>query len=278
MEDNNIEIILIGQTGVGKSSLGNFLFGKKVFEISDEPYWRKKNIELKNINGLVIIDTPGINNSYEYNNNNEIENIAKYIKNMKRLRAILFLINSTDKRLTNDLQNSIKMLCKAFIDDPRIFENMAFVITKFYERKKEKKIIKENSVRLVDNIKNIIDNFYGKYNDQYSFKSFFVDSDLEEPDDDSLIEKEKIIIWAKELPFINTPLIRDKDIKFKRIYEDKVVESSTSEDYNYKYLKRYFYVITRGIDINDKEVIIEPKRLINTEINRIPKNNGCSII
>jgi hypothetical protein len=93
-----------------------------------------------------------------------------------------------------------------------------------------------------------------------------------------LIEKEKIIIWAKELPFINTPLIRDKDIKFKRIYEDKVVESSTSEDYNYQYLKRYFYVIKRGIDINDKEVIIEPKRLINTEINRIPKNNGCSII
>ena len=207
MEDNNIEIILIGQTGVGKSSLGNFLLGKKVFEISDEPYWKKKkkNIELKNINGLVIIDTPGIDNSYEYNNNNEIENIAKYIKNMKRLRAILFLINSQDKRLTNDLQNSIKMLCNAF-DDSRIFENMAFVFIKFYGKEKEKKIIKENSVRLVDNIKNIIANFYGKYNDQYSFKSFFVDSDLDEPDDDSLIEKDKIIEWAKELPFINTKL------------------------------------------------------------------------
>ena len=44
MEDNNIEIILIGETGVGKSSLGNFLFGKKVFEISDEPYWGKKTL------------------------------------------------------------------------------------------------------------------------------------------------------------------------------------------------------------------------------------------
>ena len=93
-----------------------------------------------------------------------------------------------------------------------------------------------------------------------------------------MIEKDKIIEWAKELPFINTKLIRDKDLEFKRIYEEHEVESSTSEDYNYKYLKRYFYVITRGIDINDKEVIIEPKRLINTEINRIPKNNGCSII
>ena len=270
MEDNNIEIILIGETGVGKSSLGNFLFGKKVFEISDKPYLGKKNIELKNINDLTIIDTPGIHNIY----NNEIENIAKYIKNMKRLRAILFLINSQDKRLTDDLQNSIKMLCNAFIDDPRIFKNMAFVFTKFYGKKKEK----ENSVRLVDNIKNIIDNFYGKYNDQYSFKSFFVDSDLDEPDDDSLIEKEEIIYWAKKLPILNTMLIKYENLRFKRIYENHDVESSTSEDYNYKYLKRYFYVIKRGIDINDKEVIIEPKRLINTEINRIPKNNGCSII
>ena len=193
---------------------------------------------------------------------------------MKRLKAILFVVNGQEVHF--HLENTIKMLCSAFIDYPLIFENMAFVFTRCYGRKNKSRIIK-NSVFFFDYIKNIIDNFYGKYNDQYSFKSFFVDSDLDEPDDDSLIEKEKIIIWAKELPFINTPLIRDKDIKFKRIYEDKVVESSTSEDYNYKYLKRYFYVITRGIDINDYSVIIE-KRLINTEINRIPKNNGCSII
>ena len=92
-----------------------------------------------------------------------------------------------------------------------------------------------------------------------------------------MIEKEKIINWVKELPFINTQ-IRDKDIKFKRIYEEHTIESSTSEDYNYKYFKRYLYVITRGIDINDNSVIIKPKRLINTETNRIQKNNGCSII
>ena len=217
MEDNNIEIILIGETWVGKSSLWNFLFGKKVFEISDKAYSGTENIELKNINGLVLNDTPGINNSYECNNNNEIENIAKYIKNMKRLRAILFLINSQDKRLTDDLRNSIKMLCNAF-DDLRIVENMAFVFTRCYGRESQKKIIKENSVILVDKIKNIIANFYGKYNDQYSFKSFFVDSDLDDPDDDSLIEKEKIINWVKELPILNTMLIKYENPRFKRIY------------------------------------------------------------
>ena len=65
MEDNNIEIILIGESGVGKSSLGNFLFGKKVFEIYAKSFSLIENIELKNINGLTIIDTPGINDLYD---------------------------------------------------------------------------------------------------------------------------------------------------------------------------------------------------------------------
>ena len=114
MADNNVEIILIGETGVDKSSLGNFILGKKVFETSDNPYCEVQNIELKNINCLTMIDTPGINDFYDYYNNNGIENIVKYIKNMKRVTVILFLLNSISTRLTNDLQNTIKMLCKAF--------------------------------------------------------------------------------------------------------------------------------------------------------------------
>ena len=60
----------------------------------------------------------------------------------------------------------------------------------FTEKKKKSKIFKENSVNLVELIKNIIDNFDGKYNDKYSFKSFFIDSNLEDP--------ERIIEWEKE--------------------------------------------------------------------------------
>ena len=90
MADNNVEIILIGETGVDKSSLGNFILDKKVFEISDNPYCEVQNIELKNINCLTMIDTPGINDFYDYYNNNGIENIVKYIKNMKRVTVILF--------------------------------------------------------------------------------------------------------------------------------------------------------------------------------------------
>ena len=93
---------------------------------------------------------------------------------------------------------TIKCFCNAF-NDRRIFENIAFAFTKFYEKEN---INKENCVKLFEQIKNKNDNFYWKYNGQYSFKRFFVDSDLDKPDDDSLIEKENIIECAKEQPYI----------------------------------------------------------------------------
>lgn len=33
MKGNNVEILLLGETGVGKSSLGNFIFNKEVFHV-----------------------------------------------------------------------------------------------------------------------------------------------------------------------------------------------------------------------------------------------------
>ena len=135
MADNNVEIILIGETGVDKSSLGNFILGKKVFETSNNPCCETLNIELKNVNCLTIIDTPGINDFYDYYNNNGIENIVKYIKNMKWVTVILFLLNSCSTRLTNDLQNTIKILYKAF--DYSVLKNMAFVFSKFHGKKEK---------------------------------------------------------------------------------------------------------------------------------------------
>jgi hypothetical protein len=40
----------------------------------------------------------------------------------------------------------------------------------------------------------------------------------------------------------------------------------------------YFCATKKIIDINDKLLIIESKRLIERKTNKIPKNNGCSII
>ena len=66
--------------------------------------------------------------------------------------------------------------------------------------------------------------------------------------------------------------------KYKKVYEQSEVDLSNQEDHYNIYHTTYFCATKKTIDINDKLVIIESKRLIERKTNKIPKNNGCSII
>ena len=66
--------------------------------------------------------------------------------------------------------------------------------------------------------------------------------------------------------------------KYKKVYEQSEVDLSNSEDHYNIYHTTYFCATKKIIDINDKLVIIESKRLIERKTNKIPNNNGCSII
>ena len=66
--------------------------------------------------------------------------------------------------------------------------------------------------------------------------------------------------------------------KYKKVYEQSEVDLSNSEDHYNIYHTTYFCATKKIIDINDKLVIIESKRLIERKTNKIPKNNGCTII
>ena len=57
----NIEVLLIGECGSGKSSLGNFLLGKEdAFIVSDMPEKATHFITKQTVDNLSIIDTPGL--------------------------------------------------------------------------------------------------------------------------------------------------------------------------------------------------------------------------
>ena len=64
MEDKNIEIILFWETGVWKSSLGNFLLCREVFKNN---HGKPKTIELGRNNYITIIKTLRCLN-YNYDN------------------------------------------------------------------------------------------------------------------------------------------------------------------------------------------------------------------
>ena len=62
IENKTTNILLIGETGNGKSSLGDLILGWKAFEIFRDPDSCTKDIILKrskNDPNLAVIDTPG---------------------------------------------------------------------------------------------------------------------------------------------------------------------------------------------------------------------------
>ena len=134
MEKENISILLIGLSGHGKSSLGNFLLGKHIFKVSDRNQLCTRCISSYTSGNLTIIDTPGfcsLNGYYEYDDNNDIlfiKEIKEYIDKSKNIRAILIVINSQEVRITNDFKNLIKMIYNNFKYD--ILYHISFVFTK----------------------------------------------------------------------------------------------------------------------------------------------------
>ena len=149
MEKENISILLIGLSGHGKSSLGNFLLGKHIFKVSDRNQLCTRCISSYTSGNLTIIDTPGfcsLNGYNEYDDNNDIlfiKEIKEYIDKSKNIRAILIVINSQEVRITNDFKNLIKMIYNNFKYD--ILYHISFVFTKSsFMNYKQKQIMRES--------------------------------------------------------------------------------------------------------------------------------------
>ena len=91
MEKENISILLIGLSGHGKSSLGNFLLGKQVFKISYRYELYSICISSYTSGKLTIIGAPrygSVNTYNKYNENNNIifiNEIKEYINKFKML-------------------------------------------------------------------------------------------------------------------------------------------------------------------------------------------------
>lgn len=299
--NENTQILLIGKTGHGKSALGNYLLDKKdAFVAKANPdsvtddtreeiaenlpaFPRNAGLEDKDeemndyiqslgrIN-LSIIDSPGLLDS-NGKDNKHYQEMINYIKHLERLNGILLVINSQETRFSEDFQKVLKLICNVF--EIETFKNIGIVFTKYFGKKKAKKEIKESRIKFAESLKTFVEKCYNGKKLENSLNYFFIDSDMDEYDKESIVERINILKWAKRLTYINfTKLQVKKDINHK---EEYYKFDSTTKEYiedNYHIKKTIKKKCLYAKDLDDKEIQIGEWQEYDTYIDRVKIDNS----
>lgn len=266
---NNTEILLIGYTGNGKSSLGNFLLGQKVFKVSANPNSETDITEKRTVDNLTIIDTPGFSDSNGKDKDNEhMSFMIKYIKQLQYLNGILIVISCYTIRSSTDFKNMIKQICNIFHFET--FQNIGIVFSNYCGKPKKKEELKKNKIEFVEELKKVIEKFYRKKL-EHSLQYFFIDSDLDDIDEESNEERYKIIMWMNGLTYINSFQVSEvKDINHKSekwVYYSEQREY-VKDDYQIKEITKKRKLI--AIDLDDNEIDMNKIEDCGTSVVKIP--------
>ena len=281
-KSEKICLVLFGETGHGKSTLGNGILGKEIFKANDTMQSVTKEIYESNGIGksedIFVIDTPGINDS-EGKENEYLQKLANYLKKRTDIKGIIVVFNFNFKAsLQNCAEKSFKTIFKIFKSES-ICTNIIVTFTHFYGPRKQPK--RNQQGELKEKIFQIFkDSYYYIFNQKCPINSlpfYFLDIEsISDLDSESQMEIDGMIATIFSKNPINPSIIQIKDN-----YDVKEELSSfrTIEDFDryegdfiFKKKKTYKKIITKFYDLslNDNvfEELVEEKeeKVLNIEL------------
>ncbi|EMD43053.1 AIG1 family protein [Entamoeba histolytica KU27] len=224
IEGKKTKLLLIGGTGDGKSSLGNFILKKNAFDVNDNP-----NPVVKPTMGcygeddrsdIFVIDTPGFNDSEGGRDKDRQWNqMISYIKEQEEIEAIVIVFNFTNAKPLYNFTATIKMICKIFpISD--FWEHVCIVWTRCYCCTPEKKLVRQIESRkekFLLEFEKLAKETTG--DEIIKIPMFYVDSCPDEDDDNSRSEEEieMLLTWACSLLPINVERVVKNGLENEKI-------------------------------------------------------------
>lgn len=167
--DKEFTFLLVGRSGVGKSSTANSLMGKEIAPVGKfEPTTMTVERYKSEIGGVkfTIIDTPGLCDDLE-EKGNDYEYLDRIRLNTNRIDLMWFVTELGESRVLSDEKRGIKLISEAF--NPKIWEQAIIVFTcadkvspeeypEFLEKRTElirKEISKYSGIAIANNIPSI---------------------------------------------------------------------------------------------------------------------------
>ena len=267
IRNEKICMVLFGETGHGKSTLGNAILGKEAFKCNDTMQSVTKEVygdygEGKNKN-IFIIDTPGINDS-QGKDNEYLKNISIFLKKRNDIKGIIIVLNySLNNTYQNSAEKSFKFVFRVF-NSINICYHIAIVFTHFYEgRRTPNRNAQGKKKELIFNI------FKEKFKEMFGNKKcpikslpfYFLDIDsLDDLDADSQMEIDNLITTFYSRNPINSSIIQiknDYNVKDEITSSRKVEEIYYDGDYIIKKIKTFRKSVLKFYDTSLNDSISE---------------------